>query len=77
MGWLFGVVWVARCFEEVLMFVRALCMENIICKTTEKLWEPGWHLRTPSYSWVHLSNRPLTTLHSSRSSGGGSSMISS
>ena len=23
----FGVVWVARCFEEVLMFVCGLCME--------------------------------------------------
>ena len=26
-GGFFGVVWVARCFEEVLMFVCGLCME--------------------------------------------------
>ena len=35
---------------------------NIICKNTEKLWEPRWHLRTPIYSWVNLSNRPLSQL---------------
>ena len=27
MGWLFSVVWVARYFEEVLMFACGLCME--------------------------------------------------
>ena len=50
---------------------------NIICKNTEQLWEPAWHLRTPIYSWVKLSNKPLIALYSSRPLGGGSSMISS